>query len=203
MDQTSLGIDWDSDKNHQARFVKWVMSEKRLMQISKRKLQEGWSMLAIEEKNLEEWERNFQARESKYLEVKDLIPSAAELKSMGVDFTLINAFINVIKEYASKKMIDERAATWQLAEDLKNWLELEGFEKAISNAKNQLALLDMAIEGQKQAIAIIADLKKSGMSDEDISNLVKTVSKWSCKVGQGNGSSFELDTRLNLQNTPQ
>jgi hypothetical protein len=40
-------------------------------------------------------------RKSKYLEVKDLIPSAAELKSMGVEFTLINAFINVVKEYAS------------------------------------------------------------------------------------------------------
>ena len=78
---------------------------------------------------------------------------------------------------------------------LKNWLELEGFEKAISNAKNQLALLDMALEGQKQAIAIVADLKKSGMTTEDISNLVKTVSRWSDQ-SQGNGSYFELDTQI-------
>ena len=122
---------------------------------------------------------------------------------MGIEFIHAIAWINVIREYASKKMVDERAATWRLAEDLKNWLELSGFETAISNAKNQLALLDMALEGQKQAIAIIADLKKSGMTDEDISNLVKTVSNWSCKVGQGNGSSFELDNKLNLQGTPQ
>jgi DNA polymerase I-like protein with 3'-5' exonuclease and polymerase domains len=162
-------------------------------------LQEQWGILSIERNNLEEQKRTFEVRESKYLEVKDLIPSAAELKSMGVDFTLINAFINVIKEYASKKMIDERAATWNLAEDLKNWLELEGFEKAISNAKNQLALLDMALEGQKQAIAIVADLKKSGMTTEDISNLVKTVSRWSDQSqGQGNGGEFELDTHINL-----
>ena len=36
------------------------------------------------------------------------------------------------------------------------------------------------------------------MTDEDISNLVKVVSKWSSKVGQGNGSSFELDTHIDL-----
>jgi hypothetical protein len=40
-----------------------------------------------------------------------------------------------------------------LAEDLKNWLELSGFETAISNAKNQLALLNMVLENQKGAIA--------------------------------------------------
>ncbi|MGC2575259.1 MAG: hypothetical protein WA364_27450 [Candidatus Nitrosopolaris sp.] len=57
----------------------------------------------------------------------------------------------------------------------------------------------MACEQQKDAIAIIADLKKSGMTDEDISNLVKTVSKWSCKVGQVR--SFELDTHINLPKT--
>ncbi|HYA84873.1 MAG TPA: hypothetical protein VEH06_15700, partial [Candidatus Bathyarchaeia archaeon] len=72
-------------------------------------------------------------------------------------------------------------------------------------AKNQLALLDMALEGQKQAIAIVADLKKSGMTTEDISNLVKTVSRWSDQSqGVGNfANGLELDSRLNLQNTPQ
>ena len=60
--------------------------------------------------------------------VKDLIPLAAELKSIGIEFTQINAFISVIKEYASKQIIDERSATWRLAEDLKNWQELGGLD---------------------------------------------------------------------------
>ncbi len=200
-EDSSLGIDWDS--NHQARFVKWVMSEKRRRQESERQLREQWGFLVQERNYLEEQKRNLEAREARLSEVKDLIPSAAELKSMGVGFNHINSWINVIREYALRKMVDERTATWRLAEDLKACSELAGFEDAIQNAKNQLALLNMVIEGQKEAIAIIVDLKKSGMTDEDISNLVKVVSKWSSKVGQGNGSSFELDSRLNLQNTPQ
>jgi hypothetical protein len=82
-------------------------------------------------------------------------------------------------------------------------MDLGGLQKAIQQQKQQLNLLCLATDQQKQAIGIIVDLKKSGMTDEDISNLVKVVSKWSSKVGQGNGSSFELDSRLNLQNTPQ
>jgi len=37
------------------------------------------------------------------------------------------------------------------------------------------------------------------MTTEDISNLVKTVSRWSEKnIGQGIGNDFELDTEINL-----
>ena len=46
-------------------------------------------------------------------------------------------------------MVDERTATWRLAEDLKNWQELGGFENAIQNAKNQLTLLNMTLEEQQ------------------------------------------------------
>ena len=87
-----------------------------------------------------------------------------------------------------------------MLEDLRNWREVGGLRKAIAQQKQQLDLLCLATDQQKQAIGIIVDLKKSGMTDEDISNLVN-VSKRSSKVGHG--SSFELDSRLNLQNTPQ
>src|SRR5215472_16138283 len=138
-----LGIDWDDDEDHQARFVKWVLNEKKIRQQEERKLEEGWRLLINERNSLEEQKRNLEAREAKLHEVKDLIPSAAELKSMGVDFIQAIAWINVIREYASKKMVDERTATWRLAEDLKNWQELGGLESAIQNAKHQLALLNM------------------------------------------------------------
>jgi len=124
-----------------------------------------------------------------------------ELKLMGVEFTHAIAWINVMREYASKKMVDERTAVWRLAEDLKAWQELDGFEQSIQNAKNQLTLLNMTLEQHKQAIAIVANLKASGMTDNDISNLVTPVSRWRCKVSQGNGSSFELDARINLPKT--
>jgi hypothetical protein len=75
---------------------------------------------------------------------------------MGVEFIHAIAWINVIREYASKKIVDERTAAWRLAEDLKNWQELGGFKNAIRNAKK-----NMTLEQQKGAVAIIADLKRS------------------------------------------
>jgi orotate phosphoribosyltransferase-like protein len=195
-----LGIDWDS--NHQTRFVKWVMYEKKLRQGEERKIQEQWGGLLQERNSLEDLKRDLDARETKLSEVKDLIPSAAELKSMGVEFSHAIAWINVIREYASKKMVDERTATWKLAEDLKNWQELGGFENVIQNAKNQLALLNMTLEDQKAAIATLVNLQKMGMSEIEISRLVKLVNGW----GKGNGNfanGLELDSRLNLQNTAQ
>ena len=85
---------------------------------------------------------------------------------------------------------------------LKNWQELGGLENAIHNAKNQLALLNTTLEDQKVAIATLVSLQKMGMSEIEISRLVKLVNGW----GKGNGNfanGLELDSRLNLQNTPQ
>jgi len=51
-----LGIDWDS--NYQARFVRWVMYEKKRRQESERKLQEQWGILIQERNNLEAAKRS-------------------------------------------------------------------------------------------------------------------------------------------------
>ena len=195
-----LGTDWDNDENHQARFVKWVLNEKKIRQQEERKLEEGWRLLVNERNSLEEQKRNLEAREAKLHEVKDLIPSAKVLKEIGFDFSQANSWLEAIKGKADQEGLDLRTAAWGLVEDLRNWTEVGGLRKAIAQQKQQLDLLCLATDQQKQAIGIIVDLKKSGMTDEDISNLVN-FSKWSSKVGHG--SSFELDSRLNLQNTPQ
>jgi hypothetical protein len=178
------------------------MSEKRIRQESERKLQEEWGILVQEKNNLEEQKRNLEHREAKLSEVIDLIPSAKELKSMGVEFTYAIAWINTIREYASKKMIDERSATWRLAEDLKSWLELGGLESAIENATHQLSLLNVALEDQKLAIATMVDLRKSGMTEDEIADLTRVVSEWSGKTqNNGSRSSFKLDTDIILPKT--
>src|SRR5262245_39586303 len=91
---------------------------------------------------------------------------------------------SLVSKKPSKKMVDERTATWRLAEDFKNWQELGGFENAIKNAKNQLALLDMTLEDQKAAIATLVNLQKMGMSEIEISRLEKLVNGW----GKSNGN---------------
>jgi len=194
----SLGMDWD--ESHEAIFVKWVMNQKRIRQREEHKLEEERAILYQERCSIEEQKKALETREAKLSEVKDLIPSAAELKSMGVEFTQAIAWISVIREYASKKMVDERTATWRLAEDLKNWQELGGFENAIQNAKNQLALLNMTLEEQKAAIATLVNLQKMGMSEIEISRLIKLVNGW----GKGNfANGLELDTHINLPINPQ
>src|SRR5215472_17207607 len=198
-----LGIDWDDDEDHQARFVKWVLNEKKIRQQEERKLEEGWRLLVNERNRLEEQKRNLETREAKLHEVKDLIPSTKVLKEIGFDFSQANSWLEAIKGKAEQEGLDLRTAAWGLVEDLRNWTEVGGLRKAIAQQKQQLDLLCLATDQQKQAIGTIVDLKKSGMTDEDISNLVKAVSQRNGKAGQGNGSSFELDTRLNLQNTPQ
>jgi hypothetical protein len=92
-DQTStsknmLGMDWE---NHEARFVKWVLDQKRIRQREEHKLEEERAMLYQERSSIEDQKRVLEAREAKLSEVKDLIPSAAELKSMGVGFSHINS----------------------------------------------------------------------------------------------------------------
>jgi hypothetical protein len=125
-------------------------------------------------------------------DVKDLIPFAKELEEIGLDFTLANSWVSVIKTYASKKMVYERTAAWQLANDLSSWLELEGFETAIKNAKHQLELLGMAQEDRKEEIAYFADLRKAGICKREVMELMDMVNS---KV---NGNGFKLDKEINL-----
>ena len=95
-------------------------------------------------------------------------------------------------------MVDERTAIWRLAEDLKNWQELGGLESAIQNAKNQLALLNMTLEDQKAAIATLVNLQKMGMSEIEISRLVKLVYGW----GKGNVNSFQALEHVRRRTAP-
>jgi hypothetical protein len=94
-----LEMDWD--ENHEARFVKWVMDEKRRRQDEERKLQEQWSILMQEKNNVGEQKRNIEAREAKLSEVKDLIPSAQQLKEMGAQFSQVQAFMYCVRKGCS------------------------------------------------------------------------------------------------------
>jgi hypothetical protein len=115
--------------------------------------------------------------------------------------TCLASWLNCVAEMAHRKSLDMRTAAWRLASDLGSWQELGGYENAIQNAKNQLALLNMTLEDQKAAIATLVNLQKMGMSEIEISRLVKLVNGW----GKGNGNianGLELDTHINLPTNP-
>jgi hypothetical protein len=72
---------------------------------------------------------------------------------------------------SQRKGLDIRSAAWKLADDLKAWQELGGFETAIQNAKHQLDLLQIAFEDRKATIAAMVDFRKAGQTDDEIANL--------------------------------
>ena len=197
-----LGVDWD--EGYQNRFVKWVMQQKRARQYERGRLDIYWKRLTYEREKLEKEKRDFSDAEAdlaqRIYQVKDLLPIADEIKKNGLDFSLANSWLICVGEMAQRKGLDVRSASYKLVDDLKAWQELGGFETAIQNAKNQLALLNMTLENQKAAIATLVNLQKMGMSEIEISRLVKLVNGW----GKGNfANGLELDTHINLPTNPR
>jgi hypothetical protein len=190
-----LGIDYESSQ--QARLVKWAMSQKKSQQYERHRLSIHWKNLEREKKLLEREKQKFYEAEDdlaqRIYQVKDLLPIADEMKRLGLDFTIANSWLICVGEMAQRKDLDIRSASWKLAEDLKTWQELGGFEIAISNAKHQLELLDIAIEERRAAISTLVDLRKSGMTEDNIMTLTRVVNGW----GNGNGIGFKLDTSIN------
>jgi hypothetical protein len=143
-----------------------------MLELHWRRLKEERQIFDKRKKELESAEDDFYHKVSP---IKDLMPIAAELKSIGFEFSHANAWISMIREYALKKKIDERTAIWRLCDDLKSFEYLGGFETAISNAKHKLELLDIAIEYKKEAVAMIVDLKKHNIGCREILEVVETI----------------------------
>jgi hypothetical protein len=122
----------------------------------RKRITEDRSRLESEKSSLEQQRRNLEAQ---IAQINEVMPIAVQLKAMGFDFALANSWLNCVAEMAQRKGLDLRSAAWRLADDLKNWQEIGGFETAISNAKNQLALLNMTLEDQKAAIATLVSQK--------------------------------------------
>jgi len=93
---------------------------------------------------------------------------------------------------SQRKGMELRSAAWKLAGDLNAWQELGGFETAISNAKHQLSLLQIASENQKSAIAALVDLRKSGIYEREILQVVETIRS----KNNGHDRNFELDAHM-------
>jgi hypothetical protein len=150
--QSTLGIDWDSEENHQRRFWARVMDEKRErrqeLQLIERRQQE----LDEQKRQIENIRQDLEARENKLRSVEDLIPSSKYLKDIGIGFDQALVWVDCVKEVAQKERIDERTAAWKSADILRSFKELSDLEKAIQQATQQLTMLNMVNDQQKRAI---------------------------------------------------
>jgi hypothetical protein len=215
-DSSNTLADWDSDKTWQRRFFK-LMDERRRREKQIRLMDQNRQELEVEKRNIaqlmyniDQQKRTLEARETKLFEVEDLIPSAKYLKDIGISFDQALVWIDCIREKAEIERIDLRTAAWKLAQDLRSYKDFGGLSKAIQDATQQLAMLNLVNEQQKRAIAV---LQKASMTE------AKLVARWNSStdvgidvaVGQGNGdnkttnnnnndphSILKLDDKLNL-----
>ena len=215
-DSANTLVDWDSDETWQRRFFK-LMDERRRREKQIRLMDQTRQELEVEKRNIaqlmyniDQQKKALEARETKLFEVEDLIPSAKYLKDIGISFDQALVWIDCIREKAEIERIDLRTAAWKLAQDLRSYKDLGGLSKAIQDATQQLAMLNLVNEQQKRAIAV---LQKAGMTE------AKLVARWNSStgvgigvgVGQGNGGNnttnnsnndpniiLKLDDKLNL-----
>ena len=103
-----------------------------------------------------------------------------------------------MREKAAAAMIDERTAAWELVKDLELYNVIGGLQKAVAEKTHQLSLLNTTLEQQKQAIAALVHLHKTGMTEDEIGQLVNLVGGG--KNNGGNITANGLDSHLNLPN---
>lgn len=127
--------------------------------------------------NIEQQRQDLQARENRLIEVEELIPSAKQLKDIGIGFDQAIVWIDCIKEKAGIERICLREATWKLAQELRGYRDLGGLSRAVQEKTQQLAMLNMVNEQQKQAIASLVDLRKAGFSEREIAELIALVGR--------------------------
>ena len=200
-DDPSVAIDWDSEKNWERRFFKSIMDEKKIRQEEERKLEEQRGHLIQERYNIEEQKKALEAREAKLFEVEELIPSAKQLKDIGIGFDQALVWIDCIKEVSDKERVDLRTAAWKLADILRSFKELSDLEKTIQQATQQLAMLNMVNDQQKRAINTLVHLQQIGMTEDEIGELVKLVGGWnSTGVGVGQGNCGRGNNNYNMNN---
>jgi hypothetical protein len=200
-----LGIDYDEESSHQARLVKWVMYQKKIQANERHRLSIHWKNLERKKILLEREKQKLSVEKQEFYEaenslsqriyqVQHLLPIADEMKRLGLDFTIANAFLICVKGIAERRGLSEKQAVWKLADDLKNFEFLGGFETSIQNAKHQLELLEYAIEEKKQAIATLVDLRKMGIYDREIIQVMETIKP----KNNGHSRDFQFDPETNL-----
>ena len=201
----SIEIDWDSDETWQRRLFRTIMDERRRREEEERRIQYLRQELEEERQNLAQIMYNIdqqkKALEVKLFEVEDLIPCAKYLKDIGIGFDQAIVWIDCIKQKAEIERIDLRTATWKLAQDLRAYRDLGGLSKAIQDATQQLAMLNMVNERQKRAIATLVDLQPESVGrstvlpahHQIVGHPNTHLCTGSCKAGTCDSQGFCID----------
>jgi hypothetical protein len=196
-----VGDEWDPDGNWRTRFFRTIMDEKEQRKQERVLINKDKELIAYERRNLElekkqiDYERrDVEAKLQEINEYRDILPSAKQLREMGVDFYDIVIWIELIKDKSAMEGITPRQAVSIIVQDLKWYNQFNSLEKTIQKRQQDLAALDIAVECRQQAYRSLVDLKNKGLSDTDLVELNDLFHS----QNNGFGANLRLDDHLNL-----
>lgn len=211
--QSTLGIDWDSEEAWDRRFVRIIMNDKKerqqefqLLEQERQRLNEEREEFEIEKHNLgqmiEQRENNLKTREDKLKEAAPLLPSVRELQSAGITFNTLIPYIMAINEKSALDGIDLKKAAYDMMDEIKDYRALGTLKRGIEEAKKHFEDMQNFTIQKQQALMTLMDLQgRLGFSEKEITEwvgLVATLNKSGLAQGNGYGK-LKLDTELKTE----
>lgn len=108
----SVTIDWD--QSWERRFWARAMEEREERRKELELIQRLQQELDEQKRQIDQIRQTLEVRENKLFEVEELIPSAKQLKDIGISFDQALVWIDCIREKAEIERIDLTTATWKL-----------------------------------------------------------------------------------------
>lgn len=187
-DRLTGGIDWDSDDNHQRRFFKTIMDEKRERRQELQMIEQKWQELNLERQDINKQRKDLEVREAEIVEVELLVPLTRQFQKLKLDVTNFIPWMETIQEYSKTHNTDLTTAAFSLADELRDYRQLGGVKRVIVNAEKYLSTLGSHIREKEAAVDTVMKLRAIGYTEGDMKKLMGIV-----KDGRG---WRKLDTEL-------
>jgi hypothetical protein len=208
-ESSSYAIDWlvraKNERQQRQEQLVHINKELELIKSERRNLELEKQLLNVKQDNIV-------AREDEMEKFRDVIPSAKQLKEMGMGVVELLIYIELVKEKASMEGVDERTAASLIAQDLKSYQERGGIQKVLeqnqqrfAQAERELAMLQAQIKEKQQSIATLQHLKSRGINETDIEEMNQLLmaggqkNRNEDKINNGsfkNNFMFRLDDKL-------
>jgi hypothetical protein len=151
-----------------------------LNQIKQEKDRRRHDLFLIEtrRKRLEQMQSDLTTRESRILESEPYLSLAKKLQETKLTLEDALPWLETISEVAQMYNMDSKQAAISVAEDIRLNKQLGDIRVQIQRANQELALINMATMQKQQALTVVEDLVKKGVTSEQIAGLIDFASQW-------------------------
>jgi hypothetical protein len=127
------------------------------------------------EKRLEQMQYDLTAREARTQESEHFLPLARKLREMKLTLEDILPFIQTVNEVAQMQNMDIKNAILYVDQELR---QLGGIQRQIERANQELALINMTTIKKEEALTVLIDLLKRGVTESQIAQLINFAGEW-------------------------